>query len=82
MIYVITPYLVDVVKTCHKEGFECRVMGGRLMNPNILWIHDWMQLMGRKIFNHDKILWGEGAKDFDPKQYNRIYEEIELRKRG
>lgn len=81
MIYVITPFLRDVVLTCEKEGFICPIKSGRLLNPNITWIYDWQQLLGRKIFKTDKILWGQQAQCFDPKLYNRIYEEIELRKR-
>ncbi len=80
MIYVITPYLLDVVRTCNKEGFECPVKAGRLLNPNITWIYDWQQLLGRKIFKIDKILWGDQAKDFHPHLYNKIQEEIEIRK--
>ena len=81
MIYVITPFLMDVVRTCEKEGFICPIKSGRILNPNITWIYDWQQLLGRKIFKTDKILWGQQSQSFDPKLYNRIYEEIELRKR-
>lgn len=80
MIYVITPYLTDAVKACEQESFKCPVKAGRLVNKNIMWIYDWQQLLGRKIFKMDLIIWGEKAKDFHPKLYNKIYEEIELRK--
>lgn len=80
MIYVITPYLLDVVKTCQKEGFECPVKSGFLLNKNIIWIYDWQQLLGRKIMKIDKIFWGEKSKDFHPHLFNKIQEELEIRK--
>lgn len=81
MIYVITPFLMDAIRKCQDEGFECPVKGGRFLNPNIFWVYDWMQLLGRKIFPHDKILYGEKCDLFENDSLHLIHMEIELRKR-
>lgn len=80
MIYIITPFLTDFKSTCVVEGFDCPIQGGRIMNPNFVWVHDWMQLHGRRISKVDKIIYGQLVHRFDSAMLERIKLEIEIRR--
>lgn len=80
MIYIVTPYLTDVVKTCVREGIQCPVSNGKLLNHNIAWIYDWQQLMGRKIMKIDRIYYGEQHALLNKEMIHRINIEFQIRK--
>lgn len=81
MIYIITPYLSDFKRVCEANNWPIAIISGRPRSQNIMWIHDWQQFLGRKIYKMDLIIWGEQSKEFHPSHAKRLYEEIELRKR-
>ncbi len=81
MIYIITPYLADFRHICKENGWDAMISGaGSPRNPNIIWIYNWQQLLGRRIFKIDMIIWGEQAHLFPTKDYERLQFEIEFRK--
>ena len=82
MIYIITPLLRDFMEVCRREGFNCPVVRGQPENKNILMVHHWMQLVGRKIFKHDKIFYGDKISHFDTEMLERIKMEITMRQRN
>ena len=69
------------MEVCRREGFNCPIVRGRLENRNILQVHHWMQLVGRRIFKADKIIYGDLVNRFDVEMLERINMEIKLRKR-
>lgn len=81
MIYVISPYLSDVIRICEREGINCPVQAGHMLNPNVCWIYHWQQLAGRKIFKVDRILYGDLINRFEVDALEAINKEIEIRKK-
>lgn len=81
MIYIITPYLSDFKIVCKENGYFPKVLDGQVYNPNIQWIYHWQQLMGRKLFKADIILYGRECSSFSDYDLERINVEIKLRKR-
>jgi hypothetical protein len=81
MIYIITPYLSDFRNVCLENKWNPLIKRGMPSNPNIRWIFDWQQLIGRKIFKVDIIIWGYLCDQFTVPMFNRIEEEIEIRKK-
>lgn len=80
MIYIITPYLADFKQMCDKNGWNPMVTGGQPRNRDIIWIYDWQQLLGRKLFKADIIIWRNQSHLFSEAELQRIEMEIELRK--
>ncbi len=81
MIYFISPKMRDFHDFCHNNDIP--VTNGVVANQFcVRWISNWRQLMGTNIRSCDEVIWGNDASYFKPEEYNRIYEELALRRRG
>lgn len=80
MIYVISPYLLDVVAVCEMNNINCPTKNGKILNSRIQWIHDLTQLFSVRILKTDTILFGDKCTDFPPEQFESLLKEINSRK--
>jgi len=80
MIYIITPYLSDLRQVCIDNGIMYQIKNGKLLNKNIIWIHDLICLQLFTIKKHDKIYFGEQCDKFPKDQLDTLINEIEKRK--
>lgn len=72
MIYILTPFRTDFVRSCEMKGYDHR-------DRNVKWIYGWEQLMGIKIFKTDEVRYGIQFSAFSPKEIERFQVELALR---
>jgi hypothetical protein len=81
MIYIITPLLSDLARTCEKENIKCDIQNGRIINNyEVRWVYELTQLRGIKISPTDKMVLGSMCEFLPEGVFNMIIREIEFRK--
>lgn len=73
--YIITPYHQDYYLTCRDNKIDPR-------SRKTLWVNRAEQFFGRKIFEHDKIIWGHQWPCMKTEEIERIKIEIKIRKKA
>ena len=74
MIYIITPYQVDYLRTCKVMKVEPR-------GHDAIWVHNAEVLYGRLVKAEDKFIYGDQAEYFGKDTLKRIEIEIQIRSR-
>lgn len=77
MIYIITPYIMDFKIQCKNNNLP--YFGGGRSTNDVKWINHVYQLFGIKIFENDKIIYGDQYHKFSADEINRFKLEIVLR---
>jgi hypothetical protein len=75
MTYILTDRIHEFCQICDQLSLRrcgSRIFGGQ----NAVWVSRWDQMLGRRIYPHDQLVWGSYA---DSTQEHRIRCELAIR---